>query len=171
LARRPSRRGLRRCDHLSRFSGFNWNPRSESSSARLAELTASQEPRRGGRWLCPPQGGPCAASIRERRDWRLRRAAVSRLAPPNAANRRVQDAGAVGPRRSDDSGLCRHRRGRVPVSPGSPVPRDPPGDLGTVLRPSRRAGRGAGPYRRVDGQRGSGAWFSSPARLNQRGSR
>ena len=29
---------------------------------------------------------------------------------------------------------CRHRRSRVPLSPESPVPRDPPGDISTVLR-------------------------------------
>jgi hypothetical protein len=34
---------------------------------------------------------------------------------------------------------CRRRRLRVPLSPGSPVPRDPPGDFETVLRPGRRA--------------------------------
>jgi hypothetical protein len=44
--------------------------------------------------------------------------------------------------------MCRHRGGWVPVSPGSPVPRDPSGDFGTVLRPDRRVDRGAGPCRR-----------------------
>ena len=29
---------------------------------------------------------------------------------------------------------CRHRSSRVPLSPESPVPRDPPGDFGRVLR-------------------------------------
>ena len=34
---------------------------------------------------------------------------------------------------------CRRRSLRVPLSPGSPVPRDPPGDFGAVLRPGRHA--------------------------------
>jgi hypothetical protein len=34
---------------------------------------------------------------------------------------------------------CRRRRLRVPLSPGSPVPRDPPGDFGAVLRPGHGA--------------------------------
>jgi hypothetical protein len=31
---------------------------------------------------------------------------------------------------------CRRRRLRVPLSPGSPVPGDPPGGFGAVLRPT-----------------------------------
>jgi hypothetical protein len=35
--------------------------------------------------------------------------------------------------------FCRRRRLRVPLSAGSPVPRDPPADFGAVLRLDRRA--------------------------------
>jgi hypothetical protein len=112
---------------------------------------------RSGRAPAAPGGHRClpARVVRELRPRTDARAHAPRAAPA---------AGAVAARcgrgASISGSSCRHRRRRDPLSPASPVPRDPPVGSGAELG----AAGTATDAREAKRSRRSGVWCSSPVR-------
>jgi hypothetical protein len=98
-----------------------------SSSSDVGPRGASASSTPGTIWDLAPNAGARTPCYAERSI--MRSAAVPespRLACPEHRNSNPASHSRVP--------NCRHRGAWVPVSPGSPVPRDPPGDFEAVLR-------------------------------------